>query len=89
MATLNNIDLPDDLYEQLKELATLENSSVNAQVISLLRNGLSVVQEQRMEKQRRRDVPKLLEEIRYRREKRRTDVEWFDSTALIREDRDR
>ncbi|MEH1943999.1 MAG: hypothetical protein V7L01_27790 [Nostoc sp.] len=41
------------------------------------------------EDERRKNVPKLLEEIRLRRESRQTDVEWPDSTALIREDRDR
>ncbi|MEH1969929.1 hypothetical protein [Nostoc sp.] len=41
------------------------------------------------EDERRKNDPKLLEEIRLRRESRQTDVEWPDSTALIREDRDR
>ncbi|WP_414586180.1 hypothetical protein [Scytonema sp. PCC 10023] len=89
MAILHDVDLPDDLYQELQELAITENSSINAQVITLLRNALSAVEIQRREEQRRRDVPKLLEEIRRRRESRRTDVEWPDSTALIREDRDR
>ncbi|MEI2581782.1 hypothetical protein [Scytonema sp. PRP1] len=89
MAILDNVDLPDDLYQELQELARTENSSINAQVITLLRNALSAVEIQRSEQQRRRDVPKLLEEIGRRRESRRTDIEWPDSTALIREDRDR
>jgi hypothetical protein len=89
MAILHDVDLPDDLYQELQELAITENSSINAQVITLLRNALSAVEIQRREDQRRRDVPKLLEEIGRRRESRRTDVEWPDSTALIREDRDR
>ncbi|MEH2292794.1 hypothetical protein [Nostoc sp.] len=38
---------------------------------------------------RRKNVPKLLEEIRLRREQLPTDIEWPDSTAMIREDRDR
>jgi hypothetical protein len=89
MAILHDVDLPDDLYQELQDLAITENSSINAQVITLLRNALSAVEIQRREEQRRRDVPKLLEEIGRRRESRRTDVEWPDSTALIREDRDR
>ena len=89
MAILHDVDLPDDLYQELQDLAITENSSINAQVITLLRNALSAVEIQRREDQRRRDVPKLLEEIGRRRESRRTDVEWPDSTALIREDRDR
>jgi antitoxin FitA len=89
MAILNDVDLPDDLYQELQKLAITENSSINAQVITLLRNALSAVEIQRSEEQRRRDVPKLLEEIGRRRQSRRTEVEWPDSTALIREDRDR
>ena len=89
MAILHDVDLPDDLYHELQDLAITENSSINAQIITLLRNALSAVEIQRREEQRRRDVPKLLEEIGRRRESRRTDVEWPDSTALIREDRDR
>lgn len=89
MAILHDVDLPDELYEKLQYLATAENRSINAQVITLLRNALSPVEIQRREEQRRPDVPKILEEIRRRRESRRTDVEWPDSTALIRDDRDR
>lgn len=77
------------MYQKLQYIARIENSSINAQVITLLRNALSAVEIQRREEQRRRDVPKLLEEIGRRRQSRRTDVEWPDSTALIREDRDR
>ncbi|KYC41997.1 hypothetical protein WA1_18490 [Scytonema hofmannii PCC 7110] len=89
MATLHNLDLPDDLYEQLQELATAKESSINAQLITLLQNGLSVAQEQRMAEQKRQNVAQLLEESRRRREQLPTDIEWPDSTAMIREDRDR
>ncbi len=89
MATLHNLDLPDDLYEQLQELAAAKESSIDAQLITLLQNGLSVVQKQKMAEQKQQNVAQLLEESRRRRENRRTDIEWPDSTALIREDRDR
>lgn len=42
-----------------------------------------------MQEQRREDILKLLKESRCRRESRRTDVKWLDSTELIREDRNR
>ncbi|OUL20749.1 hypothetical protein [Nostoc sp. 106C] len=88
MATLHPLNIPDELYELLQELAKAENSSVDAQVITILQNALET-KTQETEDERRKNVPKLLEEIRLRRESRRTDVEWPDSTALIREDRDR
>ncbi|MUG97091.1 hypothetical protein F7734_34045 [Scytonema sp. UIC 10036] len=88
MATLHNLDLPDDLYEQLQELATAQESSINAQLITLLQTGLSVVQEQRMVEQRRQNVAKLFEESR-RPESRQTEIEWSYSTVMIREDRAR
>ncbi|MBN3924515.1 Arc family DNA-binding protein [Nostoc sp. NMS4] len=88
MATLYVRNLPDDLYTKLQELAASEHRSINAQVITLLEQALKT-EAQLTEDERRKNVPKLLEEIRLRRESRQTDVEWPDSTALIREDRDR
>lgn len=89
MAILNALNIPDELYAQLQELADAENSSIDAQVITLLQYGLQKIKTQQIEAEKRKNVPKLLEEIRIRRESRRADVEWPDSTALIREDRDR
>ncbi len=88
MASLDALDIPDELYERLQQLAKAENRSVDAQVITILQNALQV-KTQPTEDEKRKNVPKLLEEIRLRRESRQTDVEWPDSTALIREDRDR
>ncbi|MEH2193058.1 MAG: hypothetical protein V7K98_10500 [Nostoc sp.] len=88
MANLHTLDIPDELYERLQQLAKAENSSVDAQVITILQNALQA-KTQQTEEERRKNVPKLLEEIRLRRESRQTDGEWPDSTALIREDRDR
>ncbi len=88
MATLHALNIPDELYAQLEELAKAENNSIDAQVITILQNALQAKM-QPTEDERRKNVPKLLEEISIRRESRRTDVEWPDSTALIREDRDR
>ncbi|MBW4448764.1 hypothetical protein PI95_005860 [Hassallia byssoidea VB512170] len=88
MATLYVRNLPDDLYAKLQELAASQHRSINAQVITLLEQVLTT-QAQETEEQKRQNVPKVLEEIRQRRENRRTDIEWLDSTAMIREDRDR
>ncbi|MGV0105984.1 hypothetical protein [Nostoc sp. DSM 114167] len=88
MASLHALDIPDELYERLQQLAKAENSSVDAQVITILQNALQV-KTQQTEDEKRKNVPKLLEEIRLRREQLPTDIEWPDSTAMIREDRDR
>jgi plasmid stability protein len=88
MATIHTLNIPDELYEQLQHLAKAENNSIDAQVITILQNALQA-KTQPTEEERRKNVPKLLEEIRLRRESRQTDVEWPDSTALIREDQDR
>lgn len=88
MATLYVRNLPDDLYAKLQELAASEHRSINAQVITLLEQALKT-EAQQAEDEKRKNVPKLLEEIRLRREQLPTDIEWLDSTAMIREDRDR
>jgi antitoxin FitA len=88
MATLYVRNLPDDLYAKLQELAASEHRSINAQVITLLEQALKT-ETQQTEDERRKNVPKLLEEIRLRREQLPTNIEWPDSTAMIREDRDR
>jgi antitoxin FitA len=89
MTTIHALNIPNELYEQLQELAKAENSSVDAQVITILQNALQKTKTQLTEDERRKNVPKLLEEIRHRREQLPTDIEWPDSTAMIREDRDR
>ncbi|WP_445635470.1 CopG-like ribbon-helix-helix domain-containing protein [Nostoc sp. DSM 114161] len=88
MATLHALNIPDELYAQLQELAKAENSSVDAQVIRILQNALQAKM-QPTEDERRKNVLQLLEESRLRREKLPKDIEWPDSTALLREDRDR
>ncbi|MGH1393356.1 MAG: hypothetical protein ACRAVC_04885 [Trichormus sp.] len=88
MATLNAFNIPDELYAQLQELANAENSSVEAQVITVLQKGLQV-KTQLTEDERRKNVLKILEESRLRREQLPKDVEWPDSTELLREDRNR
>lgn len=88
MPTLHNLNMPDDLYKKVQELAEAENRTIDAQVITLLQSALSVETKQ-SQLQKREDVVKMLDDIGRRREQLPTDVEWLDSTALIREDRDR
>ena len=88
MATISIPDFPVDLYARLEALAKANNLSVEAQIIILLEQALAT-QTQDTEDERRKNVPKLLEENRRRREQLSTDIEWPDSTAMIRENRDK
>ncbi|BAY90908.1 MULTISPECIES: hypothetical protein [unclassified Tolypothrix] len=88
MANINLLNIPDDLYEKLQELAQAEHSSIDAQVITILQNALAK-KAQPTEEERRKNVPKLLEESRNRRRLNPADFGLPDSTELIREDRDR
>lgn len=90
MAILNPLNIPDDLYEQLQQLAKAENKSIDAQVITILQNALQT-KTQPTEDERRKNVPKLLEQISHRRRRRLNPADFGlpDSTELIREDRDR
>ncbi|BAY76478.1 hypothetical protein NIES25_29270 [Nostoc linckia NIES-25] len=89
MATLHALNIPDELYAQLQELAKAENSSVDAQVITILQSALQA-KKQPTEDERRKNVLKLLEESSQRRRRLNpADFGLPDSTELIREDRDR
>jgi plasmid stability protein len=88
MATLHVQNVPDDLYKRLQQLAASQHRSISTQVITLLEQALPLQIPQPQEN-RRQDVPEMLDEIRRRREQRPANIEWPDSTALIREDRDR
>ncbi len=99
MATVTIENLPDDLMGKIQKLAAQQNQTFNEQIISLLKQALQKPQTplkifQSPEKAPTREekcqaVPQVLGEIEQRRKQRRTDVEWLDSTALIREDRER
>jgi antitoxin FitA len=88
MTTINSITLPDKLYKELQKLAEAENDSIESQVVALLQNALQTKRQQ-TEEQRRQNVLKVIEESRLRREQLPTDMEWPDSTEMIREDRNR
>lgn len=88
MTTLKAISLPDELYQELQELAQAENDSIESQVVTLLQKALHIKRQQ-IEAQRRNNVLTVLEESRLRREQLPTNIVWPDSTEMIREDRDR
>lgn len=88
MATLNIDNLPDELLTQIEQLAQENNCSVKEQAIALLKNAL-ITQISVAENQTSKSITEILKESRHRREKLSTKIQWLDSTALIREDRDR
>ena len=88
MATLHLQDVPEDLYVRLEQLAKSQHRTISAQVITLLESTLPP-QTPQSQSETPKSVTEILTEINRRREQLPTDVEWPDSTALIREDRDR
>ncbi|MFM8300903.1 MAG: FitA-like ribbon-helix-helix domain-containing protein [Microcystis aeruginosa] len=98
MTTLILENLPNELIEQIKQLAQQHNQSVNEQVISILKQALQKPQTplkflispetDPTWEERRKATPEILAEIEQRRQQRQTAIQWLDSTALIREDRD-
>ncbi len=82
MATLHVRNVPDDLYAQLQDLATVQNRSISAQVVHLLDSALQ------FELQRQAQI-EILAGIRRRRSLRSANESELDSLALLREDRDR
>ena len=97
MATLTIDNLPDDLMAEIQQLAAQNNQLLNEQVISLLKQAVhtqpplkflvSPETDSNWE-ERRQATPQILANIERRRQELPSDIEWLDSTALIREDRD-
>jgi hypothetical protein len=99
MATLNINNLPDELLIQIEQLATKNNRTVTEQAIALIEQSINKPQDKLKFlispetdpswEARQKAVPQLQAEIdRYHRVNP-TDIGLFDSTELIREDRDR
>ncbi len=79
MATLHVRNVPDDIYERVRQLAARRNRSISAEVVSLLHLATA-----------RLDEDALYERINRRRSVLRRKVgEFPSSVTLIREDRDR
>lgn len=99
MTTLILENIPDELIEQIEQLAQQHEQSVNEQVISILKQALQKPQSplkflispetDPTWEERRKATPKILAEIRNRRRVNPTDFGLPDSTELIREDRER
>lgn len=80
MPTLHVRNVPESLYERLRQQAQEQNRSISAEVIVLLDQALTGTQDSQAE---------LLEKIRRRRFFNPNKVKAPDSTTLLREDRNR
>lgn len=80
MPTLHVRNVPDYLYERIREQAQQQNRSLSAEVIVLLNKAL--VQEESSQAE-------LLSNIRRRRSFQPADQGAPDSTTLLRQDRER
>jgi len=80
MATLHVRSVPDELYAELQELAALSNTSLSAEVVSLLQRGVE---------QRKESAQQLEVLARIRRRSFRPPPGAPTSLELLREDRDR
>ena len=80
MPTLQDRDLPEDIYVKLSLLANEENRSIAQQTIVLLREGLGLHKNNKLQRKA------LLEKLE---EKKYPDTKQIDVIRLIREDRDR
>ena len=80
MATLHVRSVPDELYAELQELAALSNTSLSAEVVSLLQRGVE-------SHKRSKEQLNTLDRISRRRFKPPPGAP--TSLELLREDRDR
>ncbi len=80
MAILHVRNVPDDLYEQIRERARNQNRSLGAEVISLLQRALDEPE---------RSQAEIISDIRRRRSFRPAGAGAPDSVELLREDRER
>ena len=80
MATLHVRNVPDELYERIRERSEASRRSLSAEIVVLLSRGLE---------SGRPSPGEVLDEIRRRRSFRPAAVGAPDSTTLLREDRDR
>ena len=80
MKNLNLENIPDELYQQITEIATQENPSLKQQLLLLLEKAIRL---------HKRPQPDIIEQIDRRREKIAARVGIMpDSTELLRADRE-
>jgi plasmid stability protein len=80
MSILHVRNVPDELYERIRQRAQAQNRSISAEVIMLLNRALT---------QTERPQGDVLANIQRRRFFRPTQAGAPDSTTLLREDRER
>lgn len=80
MATLHVRNVPEELYQRIRQSAQAQNRSISAEIIVLLERAMH---------ENRRSQAELLAEIRRRRFFRPADGGAPDSTTLLRQDRGR
>jgi hypothetical protein len=79
MANLTVKDLPDAIYNQLKDAAKTEGRSLNGYIVSLLQDSTDERNRRKLMRQGRKQFRDFLTSL----------PRMKDSTPLIREDRDR
>lgn len=88
MTNLQIQNLPDSIYNQIQSLAKQQNRTLDEEVISLLTQALTTVNQEPPPAS-----PPLISEILqasvHHRQQLPTQQSWLDSTALICEDRER
>jgi len=82
MATLYVRNFPDELYHSVQTLASKKNMSISTEVISLMEEVVD-------EKLRIQRSIEAMERIEARYEAFKPSIDGKDTTALLREDRDR
>ncbi|MEW6718332.1 MAG: Arc family DNA-binding protein [Chloroflexota bacterium] len=80
MPTLHVRNVPEELYERIRERAQEESRSITAEVIQLLQSALT---------ENKQEQSKVLERIQRRRFFRPADVNAPDTTSMLRQDRAR
>lgn len=82
MPTLHVRNIPDELHDRIRTLASAQKRSLSAEVVNLLERALQ-------DEQVRASQQALLTTIARRRRSRRASNQVPDSVALLREDRNR
>jgi len=85
MTNLTIQNIPDELMVKIQQRAEQENQSFNQQIINLLNQAIVKTEKQ----ENNQLVTEILNRIEARRQKRQIDIQWLDSTELLREDRER
>jgi antitoxin FitA len=83
MANIQLNNIPDELLHRIQQLAEQHRRTLDDEILQILQQATQPNPESKL------DILQLIEEGKKRREQLPQDINWLDSTALIREDRDR